>query len=203
MNKLKSIKSILFTNTRSYSDNTSIAADLAGLIAQSGKRVLLVDADLHQPIIHQIFNLPNRVGLSDVLSGERNASEIMHYIKESKIQVITSGKTEITPLESVHSTQMIQFLQGQKDLFDKIIIHGPPFFYAETTTMAALVDGVILMIHPGYAKSETSKAIIEKFQRSGATIIGIVMRNQPKHTLNQSAFIDRLLTYDKGMRIDS
>ena len=113
MNKLKSIKSILVTNTRSYSDSTSIAADLAGLIAQSGKRVLLVDADLHQPIIHQIFNLPNRVGLSDVLSGERNPSEIMHYIKESKIQVITSGKTKVTPMDAGHSTQMIGFLQGQ------------------------------------------------------------------------------------------
>ena len=203
MNKLKSIKSILVTNTRSYSDSTSIAADLSGLIAQSGKRVLLVDADLHQPIIHQLFNLPNRVGLSDVLSGERTPSEIMHYLKEAKIHVITSGKAKSNLVESVHSAQMIKFLQGQKDQFDKIIIHGPPFFYAETATMAALVDGVILMIHPGYAKSETSKAIIEKFQRSGATIIGIVMRNQPKHTLNQSAFIDRLLSYDKGMRIGS
>ena len=203
MNKLKSIKSILVTNTRSYSDSTSIAADLSGLIAQSGKRVLLVDADLHQPIIHQLFNLSNRVGLSDVLSGERTPSEIIHYLKEAKIHVITSGKAKSNLVESVHSAQMIKFLQGQKDQFDKIIIHGPPFFYAETATMAALVDGVILMIHPGYAKSETSKAIIEKFQRCGATIIGIVMRNQPKHTLNQSAFIDRLLTYDKEIRIGS
>ncbi len=203
MNKLKSIKSVLVTNTRSYSDSTSVAADLAGLIAQSGKRVLLVDADFHQPIIHQVFNLPNRVGLNDILSGERTFSEITHYIKEAKIYIITSGKTKSDPIESIHSTQMIQFLQEQKDQFDKIIIHGPPFFYAETATIAALVDGVILMIHPGYAKSETSKAIIEKFQRCGATIIGIIMRNQPRHTLNQSAFIDRLLTYDKGMRIDS
>jgi capsular exopolysaccharide synthesis family protein len=203
MNKLKSIKSILVTNTRSYSDSTSIAADLSGLIAQSGKRVLLVDADLHQPIIHHLFNLSNRVGLSDILSGERSPSEIMHYLKDAKIHIITSGKTKANPGEPFHSVQMIQFLQGQKDQFDKIIIHGPPFFYSETANMAALVDGVILMIHPGYAKSETSKVIIEKFQRCGATIIGIVMRNQPKHTLNQSAFIDRLLTYDKGMRISS
>ena len=203
MNKLKSIKSILVTTTRSYSDSTSMAADLAGLIAQSGKRVLLVDADLHQPIIHQIYNLPNRVGLCDVLSGARSPSEIMHYLKDAKIHVITSGKDKSNPIECVHSAQMVQFLQVQKDQFDKIIIHGPPFFYAETATIAALVDGVILIIHPGYAKSETSKAIIEKFQRSGATIIGIVMRNQPKHTLNQSAFIDRLLSYDKGIRIGS
>jgi Mrp family chromosome partitioning ATPase len=63
------------------------------------------------------------------------------------------------------------------------------------------VDGVILLIHPGYNKDETSRVIIEKFQKTGATIIGIVMRNQPKNQLNQKAFIDRLLSFDRRSRI--
>jgi Mrp family chromosome partitioning ATPase len=201
MNKLRTIKSILVTNTRSYTDSNSVAADLAGMIAQTGKRVLLVDADAHQPIIHQIYHLPNRIGFSDILSGERSASEIMQFIPEMRISIIPSGRRNPEITESASQHQMVEFLQEQKDNFDKIIIHGPPFFYGETSGMAALVDGVVLLIHPGYAKSETSKAIIEKFQRSGATIIGVVMRNQPKHTLNQSAFIDRLLSFDKGMRV--
>jgi Mrp family chromosome partitioning ATPase len=201
MNKLKSIKSILVTNTRSYSDSNSVAADLAQMIAQTGKRVLLVDADIHQPIIHQIYQLPNRVGFYDVLSGERSASEIIQFNPDQHISIIPSGKRISDAFPVDFQTHMSEFLQEQKKQFDKIVIHGPPFFHGETAGMAAAVDGVILLIHPGYAKSETSKAIIEKFQRSGATIIGVVMRNQPKHPLNQSAFIDRLLSFDKGMRI--
>jgi Mrp family chromosome partitioning ATPase len=201
MNKLKSIKSILVTNTRSYADSNSVAADLAQMIAQTGKRVLLVDADVHQPIIHQIYHLPNRVGFSDVLSGERSASEIIQYNADLRISIIPSGKKVTDSIDPEIQSRLYEFLQEQKDLFDKVIIHGPPFFYSETAGMAAAVDGVILLIHPGYAKSETSKAIIEKFQRSGATIIGVVMRNQPKHPLNQSAFIDRLLSFDKGMHV--
>lgn len=178
-----------------------IASDLAQMIAQTGKRVLLVDADIHQPIIHQIYQLPNRVGFSDVLSGKRFASEIIQFNPDLRISIIPSGKRITDAFPQGFQSRMIEFLQDQKNEFDKIIIHGPPFFYSETAALAAAVDGVILLIHPGYAKSETSKAIIEKFQRSGATIIGVVMRNQPKYPLNQSAFIDRLLSFDKGMRI--
>ena len=203
MNNLKTIKSILVTNTRSYSDSTSVASDLAGLIAKSGKRVLLVDADFHRPIVHQVYNLPNRVGFFEVLLGERNATEIRHFLPEINLSVITSGKVP-HDLDGVISGEKIStFIKTQIKDFDKIIIHGPPFFYPETTTLASLVDGVVLMIHPGYAKSETSRAIIEKFQRSGATIVGIIMRNQPRHSANQSAFIDRLLSYDKRVRINS
>jgi len=201
MNKLRSIKSILVTNTRSYADSNSVAADLAQMIAQTGKRVLLVDADIHQPVLHQIYQLPNRVGFCDVLSGERSASEIIHFNPEQHISIIPSGKKNAEMYPEDYQTRIIEFLQDQKNQFDKIIFHGPPFFHNETTGLAAAVDGVILLIHPGYAKSETSKAVMEKFQRSGATIIGVVMRNQPKHPLNQSAFIDRLLSFDKGARI--
>ncbi|HEY60240.1 MAG TPA: hypothetical protein G4N92_06105 [Anaerolineae bacterium] len=62
------------------------------------------------------------------------------------------------------------------------------------------MDGSILMIHPGYTKSETSCAIVERLQRTGTTIIGIVMRNQPKHQSSQSAFINRSLSCNKCSR---
>jgi len=201
MNKLKSIKSILVTNTRSYTDSNSVAADLAQMIAQTGKWVLLVDADFHQPILHQIYQLPNRIGFSDVLAGKRPASEIIHFNPELHLSIIPSGRKPTAGFEPGFQKRLNEFLQEQKSCFDKVIIHGPPFFYNETASLAGGVDGVILLIHPGYAKSETSKAIIEKIQRSGATIIGVVMRNQPKHPLNQTAFIDRLLSYDKGVRL--
>ena len=94
-------------------------------------------------------------------------------------------------------------MQILKEEFDKIIIHGPTFFFSEATSLAAQVDGVVLLIHPGYNKTDTSRAIIDKFQRTGATMIGIVMREQPKHQANQSTFIDRLLTYDKRARLYS
>lgn len=199
--KTKSIQSILVTNTRSFTDGSSIAADLATLIAQNGKRVVLIDADLRRPIIHTLFNIPNRVGLIDILQDSRPPLSVMHVQHDNSLYILPSGKSPKDTTDFIGSTKMNELLQYLKGRFDKIIVHGPPFFYSETTALAAQVDGVVLLIHPGYNKNETSRAIIEKFQKTGATIIGIVMRNQPKNQLNQKAFIDRLLSYDKRARL--
>lgn len=203
MNHLRSIKSILVTNTRIHSDSTSVAADLAELIAKSGKRVLLVDTDFHRPLIHQLFKLPNRVGLADLLNNGKKPAALMQRVNNSDLRVITSGHTSQPAQELIKDVKFNRFLQSQKPSFDKIILHGPPCFHEEAAIMASQVDGVILMIHPGYAKSEISRAVIEKFQRTGANIIGIIMRDQPKHTQSQSTFIERLLNYDKQAKISS
>jgi len=203
MQKIKSIKTILVTNTRSFSDRSSVAADLAVMIAQNGKRVALVDADLRRPIIHTLFQLPNRVGLSDILQNHRSPLAVMHDREGDHLSILTSGRLPTSCFDIFSSRKMRESMQILKKKFDKIIIHGPPFFFTEATSLAAQVDGVVLLIHPGYNKTDTSRAIINKFQRTGATMIGIVMREQPKHRANQSAFIDRLLTYDKRARLYS
>ncbi len=199
--KIKSIQSILVTNTRSFTDGSSIAADLAKLVAQNDKRVALIDADLKRPIIHTIFNLPNRVGLVDILKDSRPPLSVMHNLHDKKLYVLSSGKPTRSETDLIGSSKMTELLTYFKKRFDKIIVHGPPFFYSESTSLAAQVDGVVLLIHPGYNKNETSRVIIEKFQKTGATIIGIVMRNQPKNQLNQKVFIDRLLSYDRRARL--
>jgi capsular exopolysaccharide synthesis family protein len=201
MHKFKSIKSILVTHTRVYSDGTSVAADLAVLVAQNGKRVALVDADLRRPLIHTLFGLPNRVGLVDILQGQRSPSAVTHSINSNHLFVLTAGQSPVSGTDLFALPKMSEFLQYLNNEYDKIIIHGPPFFYTEATTLAGRVDGVVLMIHPGHTKSEPSQAIMEKFQKTGATIIGIVMRDLPKYQVNQSTFIDKLLTYDRRARL--
>ena len=201
LNKLKSIKSILVTNTRAYTDGNSVAADLAALVAQNGKRVVLVDADLRRPLLHSLFNLPNRVGLSDVLRGQRSLSAALHSVNSSHMSVLTAGLLPASGTDLFTLPKMGELLTQLNSDFDKIIIHGPPFFYTEAATLAGRVDGVVLLIYTGHAKPDPYQAIMEKFQKTGATIIGIVMRDLPKYQINQSAFIDKLLTYDRRARL--
>jgi capsular exopolysaccharide synthesis family protein len=199
---IKLIKSILVTNTRTYSDGNSVAADLAVMIAQNGKRVALVDANFRKPLIHTLFNLPNRVGLVDILQGQRSASALMHSVNSNHLFVMTAGRLPSESVDLFSLPSMAELIQQLKSEYDKVIIHGPPFFYSEATTLAGKVDGVVLLIQPGYTKSDPSQAIMEKFQKTGATIIGVVMRDQPKYQMNQSAFIDKLLTYDRRARMN-
>lgn len=200
MQKISSIKTILVTNTRAYSESSSIAADLAVLVAQNGKKVALVDADLRHPFLHRQFNLPNRVGLTDILQGLRSTEAVMHGIKGSSLNFLPAGKMPSSSGDLLASSAMAQLLKELDSRYDKVIIHGPPFFYTETSSLAAQVDGVVLLIHPDHTRTEASKVIVEKFQKTGATIIGIVMRDRPKSHSQQSAFIDRLLNYDRQVR---
>jgi len=198
--RLKSMKTILVTNTRSFSDGNSMAADIALMIAQSGKKVALIDGDLRRPAIHRIFNIPNDLGLSDVLHNHRSPLSVLHSLEDDNLSILTSGSHPISNFAVFNSEKMHSHLQLIKGKFDRVIIQGPPFFYSEALSLAVLVDSIVLLIHPGYNKTATSRAIVDKFQRTGAAVVGIVMRDQPKHQADQTAFIDRLLTFDKQVR---
>ena len=197
---LKSMNTILVTNTRAFSDGNSIAADIARMLARNGRKVALIDADLRRPAIHKMFDLPNDLGLSDVLHNHRSPLSVLHALEAGNLSILTGGSHPVSNFGIFDSEKMRDHLQLINSQFDKVIIQGPAFFFTEALSLATLVDGVILLIHPGYSKTETSRAIIDKFQRTGASIAGIVMRDQPKNQAHQTAFIDRLLSFDKQVR---
>lgn len=191
---------VLVTSTRAYSNGSSVAADIAQMIAEKGKKVALIDADLHRPLLHKIFDLPQSLGLSDVLNNHRSPLSVLHQQENSSLAILTSGIGPLADFDLFNSQKMRSHLQLIKNEYDKVIIHGPPFFYAEALALAALVDSVVMLIHPGTNKTESSRAIVDKFQRTGAAVVGVVMREQPRYQAKQSAFIDQLLAFDKQSR---
>lgn len=198
----QTLKTLLVTSTRVYPDGNSVAADIATMVAHSGKRVALLDADLRRPLVHSLFNLPNRVGLMDVLHGERAVSGLLHSVNNNHLFVLTAGINNNGKTDPFSSVEMGRLLDQLKSDYEKVIIHGPPFFHEEAITLAAKVDGVILLIHPNHTRSDSARVIMDKFQKSGARIIGVVMRDQPHYQMKQSAYIDKLLTYDRRARLN-
>jgi len=202
-NYLSTLQTILVTNTRSYTDHQSVAADLAVKLAQTGKKVALLDADFRRPIIHKLFELPIGLGFSDILKNHRSPLSVMHNREANCLSILTSGAQPDKYFDLFSSVKMDQSMVILKETYDKIIIHGPPFFFSEATNLASRADAVIILIHPGYNKTESSRSIINKFQQTNARIIGVVMRDQPRHQANQSMFIDQLLSFDKRAKIIS
>ena len=125
LQQTKHMQSILVTSTRTYVNNASIAADLAAMVAQSGKKTVLMDADLNRPVIHRVFELPNRVGLSDVLQGQRTANAIMHSMLEGNLHIITSGSMPSMTKDLIGTKEMSALIKqlisaedGKKPLSD-------------------------------------------------------------------------------------
>ena len=187
------MKTILFTNTMSFSDDSSMAADLAKTIANYGKNVALIDCDLRQPAVHKLFKLPNKLGFSDVLQNNRSPLSVMHTSMNQHLSILTSGSHLYTNFEIFNSQKMHVFLKRLKNDFDNVIIHGPPFFYAEALSLAKMVDRVVLLIHPNTDHSEKSLAIIDKFHHTGATIVSLAAPGQSIQKVDQTAFTHRHL----------
>ena len=197
----RTLKTILVTSTRVNYDGNSVAANMAAVVSHQGNRVALIDADLKRPLLHDLFNVPNRVGLMDVLHGDRSLSGLLHSVNSNHLFLLTSGINNNGKTDPFASPQMSQLISQLSREFDKVIIHGPPLIYAETASLAAKVDGVVVLIHPNRNRADSTRVMMDKLQKTGARIIGVVMRDQPKYQVNQSAFIEKLLTYDRRARL--
>jgi len=197
----RTLKTILVTSTRVNYDGNSVAANMAAVVSHQGNRVALIDADLKRPLLHDLFNVPNRVGLMDVLHGDRSLPGLLHSVNSNHLFLLTSGINNNGKTDPFASPQMSQLISQLSREFDKVIIHGPPLIYAETASLAAKVDGVVVLIHPNRNRADSTRVMMDKLQKTGARIIGVVMRDQPKYQVNQSAFIEKLLTYDRRARL--
>jgi succinoglycan biosynthesis transport protein ExoP len=175
----KSLKTILVTSPDIGDGKTSIAVNLALSIAQRGKKVFLLDADLRKPKIHKLFNLPNDEGLADVVFA-RAVFDWRIGIKEVRqISVLTAGDTPPDPAELLSSEKMELFLAELKEVAEVIIIDGPPLFVPDAMILASKVDGVLLVVRPGHTRQSLAKASMEHIKLVGARVVGVVLNRIP------------------------
>ena len=176
----KPLRSIMITSPSPTEGKSTVAANLALIMSQS-KRVLLIDADLHRPKLHRILTISNRVGLSDVFLNHRTLQAISRSWRDSQLTIITSGPLPPNPSELLASQKMAQFLEQIKEMYDIVIFDSPPILVADTSVLASLVDGVVLVLNPGKTKKDAARATVEQVQRVGTKVIGIVFNRIPRH----------------------
>ncbi|MEW5939812.1 MAG: polysaccharide biosynthesis tyrosine autokinase [Chloroflexota bacterium] len=178
-----SLSRILITSPGPGEGKTTIAANLAAIMAQGGKRVLLMDADLRRPRIHSIFNLSNRVGLSALFRGPTPLHSIMQPAAEQEgLFVLTSGRLPPNPTELLASARMDQILQEADRSADVIVIDSPPSLVADFQVLASKVDGVILVIQPGVTHAGMAAAAVDQLKRVNARIFGAILNRIPANS---------------------
>ena len=175
----KPLKSILVTSANVDAGKTSVAANLAAVIAQGDKKVVLVDADLRRPSVHEFLNLENDYGLTGIFQNGLNVSEAVTVLDKEKMIVITSGESPPNPSELLASEGMDLILGRLEELADLVIIDSPPTIVADTIDLSSKVDGVLIVIRPGYTRKKLAKVMMEQFARSEARILGVVLNRIP------------------------
>ena len=175
------IRRLLVTSAGPSEGKTTVSVNLAAIIAQGGKRVVIVDADLRRPKVHRFLGLSNKVGLSDLFRGvaaNRLVSQTIDNL--DMVSVLTSGSLPPNPTELLGSVRMEQILEEAEKDADVIIIDSPPSLVADVQVLAAKVDGVILVVHPGNTHSDAALATLEMLNRAGARTVGVVLNRIPR-----------------------
>ncbi len=174
------LKSLVVTSANPEEGKTTVAVNLAAILAQSEQKVYLVDADLRRPSMHRLFDLPNRVGLSDVFKSDSPISEISSDWKKLKLRIITSGALPPNPTELLGSKRMKSFLADISSISDIVIIDTPPAVVTDPVALGAQVDGVIIVVEPGKTRTGQVQVLLEQLHQGNANILGVVLNPIPR-----------------------
>lgn len=163
---------------------SSVATNLARIMAAKYKNVLLVDCDLRNPSVHKMMKISNRSGLTNIISEFQEGLSINSYEGVQQVQydggqtltVITAGHRVPNPSEVLGSKKMARFLEQARKEFGYIIIDSPPVLLAsETILLCNLSDGVLYAVDAKNADKRKVKAAINDLKRNGGHVIGVVL----------------------------
>ncbi|WP_104470718.1 polysaccharide biosynthesis tyrosine autokinase [Acinetobacter indicus] len=155
-----------------------ISTNLATILAQSQKRVLIIDADLRRGYLHKYFNQQAQPGLADYLNGQTELSQVIKATEVSGLDVIARGKSPANPSELLSTTQFATMLNQLSEQYDHILIDTPPIL--------AVTDGIIISQHAGvnlviarYAKTQMKELelTINRFEQAGVKVNGIILND--------------------------
>lgn len=169
------VKSLLITSSTLSEGKTTIAVNLAIVMAQLGRKVVLVDADLRRPRVHQVLGISNLAGLSDVLRKHATIQDVAHAWGNGNLIVITSGSLPPNPAEVLSSDKMVHIMNELKTIADIVIIDSPPFLLADASVLAARADGVLLVVQSNKTHLNAALSMMEQLNRVGARIIGVAL----------------------------
>ncbi len=213
MNASKKLETILITSTFPGEGKSWISSNLAVIFAQTGKKVILIDADMRKGRIYTIFGISPIPGLSNYLTEintkEREKIDITKYIQETEVKnlsVLTGGNVPPNPSELLVSSQMTILLNNLKKDFDIIIIDGTPTeLVTDSVILSRVVDSTIVVTAYKETKKDSLERTIKSIKNVGGNTAGIVINKMPALTKNQNEryYYDDLLRNKEEEIIDN
>ncbi|MBN3885060.1 MULTISPECIES: GumC family protein [unclassified Nostoc] len=182
----KPLKSIVITSSVAKEGKSDVSANLAVTMAQAGRRVLLVDADMRHPIQHHIWGLTNTSGLSNVITGQVSLDAAVQEVMPN-LEVLSSGVLPPNPVAMLDSQRMATLISNFGREYDLVIFDTPPLSgIADAAVLSTLTDGILLVVRPGVVDFNSANAAKEFLTQSGQKVLGIVIngvntKNEPNN----------------------
>ena len=172
----KELKTIAITSCTPNEGKSMTVANLAIVLTQAGKSVLIMDCDMRNPTVHKNFNLSNKVGLSSCISMGTAVADAVQETAIEGLDALTAGVIPPNPSELLGSERMQNILQRAKEEYDYVLIDTPPVLpVTDSLVLGSMVDGLILVIDSGEVKVEMAREVKNQLVHAGANILGVVL----------------------------
>lgn len=172
----KAIKSLLITSSIEGEGKTTTLGNLGISFTFDGKEVLLVDTDLRRPSIHNLFGLPNSIGITNILAGKAEISEAINKTDIKGLSVLTSGPVPLDPGRLIESQKMQQLIKELIQKYDLIILDAPPVLIAnDAVVLAGYVDSSILVLESKKITSPNLTQALALLNQSNIQPLGAIL----------------------------
>jgi capsular exopolysaccharide synthesis family protein len=168
-------KTTLITSAAPSEGKTTVSVNLAVALAGSGKRVLLIDADLRRPHCHELLGTENHFGLTEVLSGMGEFDDLIRPTGFPNLFLLSSGEIPPNPSELLGSDKMREVLSLMGKRYDHLLLDSPPVTaVTDAVVLSTLVDGVVLVANKRTSRQQV-KAALSRLQYARAKMFGVVL----------------------------
>jgi len=171
----KELRVILVTSSCPGEGKSFVCANLAVSMSMLGKRVLLIDTDMRRPRQHKVWELPNFMGLSSVLTGQAQLSSVAQEALVS-LDVLPVGTIPPNPVTLLESQRMANLVKEASSNYDCVIIDTPPLTaVADALVVGKLVDGMLLVVRPGEVESGAVQASKSMLEQAKVPVLGMIV----------------------------
>ncbi len=178
----RDIKTIVVTSCYAHEGKSTVSYETACNLAESGKRVLLIDADLRKSVLAtRLTETTGMKGLSQVLSGQVSEEEGVCHTDIEGLDIVFAGPFPPNPTELIGSSAFKELLENQRDNYDYILIDAAPLgLVIDAAVIASFCDGAILVVNAGQVKRKTAQTVKSQLEKSGCRILGVVLNQTGK-----------------------
>lgn len=194
-----SSKTLLVTSPSPGDGKTTVASNLAIAIAQTGKRVLLVDADCRRPMVQRIYSLKEEIGLSSVLVGESELAASIQHSNTENLDILPCGPLPPNPAEMLNSEAFTSLLRELSAQYDQIVVDSPPVApVTDARILAAACDATVLVIRAEKTSRRVAEHACDALASVGAVLLGVVVNDAPRSRSEASGYGHYSYSYGYG-----
>lgn len=175
------IRTLVITSSTPTEGKSVVTNNMAAIMAQGDKKVLLIEGDLRKPRIHEHFKLSNHQGLTNILVGDKDLKDVVNrYAPLDNLYILTSGPIPPNPAEILGSKKMKDFLNKAKEDYDIILIDTPPIgLVTDSAVLSTICDALIYVVAVGQTEVDVVKHSKDLLDTVNANIIGVVLNKVP------------------------